>query len=168
MEFAIFPTDKGESVSPYVARVIKLIKEGGYRYQFTPMGTIVEVDRIEEATQLLNRAYSLLEPDCNRVYLVAKMDIRKGKENRMEQKIRSEGVKSSGGEEEGTEKKEENPTEELRESVERTLQLLGKVITETSQQFLVESLKRSLEVLERELSKRDPASKTGSKEGKEG
>ena len=89
MEFAIFPTDKGESVSRYVAPVIKMVQESGYRYQFTPMGTIVEMEEIEEATQLLNRAYRLLEPEANRVYLVAKMDIRKGRGGRIVQKIKS-------------------------------------------------------------------------------
>ncbi|MEO1941645.1 MAG: MTH1187 family thiamine-binding protein [Campylobacterales bacterium] len=89
MEFAIFPTDKGESVSKYVAPVIKIIQESGYPYQFTPMGTIVEVEEIEEATQLLNRAYRVLEPEANRVYIVAKMDIRKRKKGRIIQKIKS-------------------------------------------------------------------------------
>jgi len=42
IEFSIFPTDKGESKSKYVARVIKMIKESGVTYQFTPMSTIIE------------------------------------------------------------------------------------------------------------------------------
>ncbi len=32
MEFAIFPTDKGESVSAYVARAIHIIKQSGHPY----------------------------------------------------------------------------------------------------------------------------------------
>jgi uncharacterized protein (TIGR00106 family) len=98
VEFAIFPTDKGESVSSYVSRVVKMVTESGYPYQFTPMGTIFEVEKMEEATALLNRAYQLLEPDCNRVYLVAKMDIRKGKSNRIVQKVESVKRKIEKGE----------------------------------------------------------------------
>jgi len=88
-EFAMFPTDKGESVSKYVSRIIKMFKESGINFQLTPMGTIFEVENIEEATKIINKAYKELENDCNRVYTVIKMDIRKNKSNRMEQKIKS-------------------------------------------------------------------------------
>ena len=96
VEFAMFPTDKGESVSEYVSRIIKIFKEGDIPYELTPMGTVFEVDRIEEATEVINRAYKLLELDCNRVYTTIKMDIRKGKKNRMKQKI--ESIKKKIGE----------------------------------------------------------------------
>ncbi|QCT94653.1 MTH1187 family thiamine-binding protein [Caminibacter mediatlanticus TB-2] len=89
VEFAMFPTDKGESVSEYVSRIIKMFKESNINYQLTPMGTIFEVDTIEEATNIINNAYKQLERDCNRVYTTIKMDIRKNKNNRMKQKIKS-------------------------------------------------------------------------------
>jgi len=89
VEFAMFPTDKGESVSEYVSRIIKMFKESNINYQLTPMGTIFEVNKIEEATEIINKAYKLLESDCNRVYTVIKMDIRKNKNNRIKQKINS-------------------------------------------------------------------------------
>jgi uncharacterized protein (TIGR00106 family) len=96
VEFAMFPTDKGESVSVYVSRIIKMFKESNIPYELTPMGTVFEVDRLEEATEMINKAYKLLEPDCNRVYTTIKMDIRKGKKNRMKQKI--ESIKKKIGE----------------------------------------------------------------------
>ena len=89
VEFAMFPTDKGESVSAYVSRIMKIFKEKGVVFELTPMGTIFECDTVEEATRVINLAYSVLEPDCNRVYTTIKMDIRKGKNNRMKQKIDS-------------------------------------------------------------------------------
>ncbi len=89
VEFAMFPTDKGESVSPYVARIIKMIDESGVPYKLTPMGTVFETETIAEALKIIEKAYSLLEPDCNRVYCVAKFDIRKGKSGRLVQKIKS-------------------------------------------------------------------------------
>jgi len=89
VEFAMFPTDKGESVSKYVSRIISMFKNSDINYQLTPMGTIFEVTSFEEATQILNRAYKLLESDCNRVYSTVKFDIRKNKDNRMKQKINS-------------------------------------------------------------------------------
>jgi len=89
VEFAMFPTDKGESVSDYVSRIIKMFKESNITYQLTPMGTIFEVEKIEDATNIINNSYKLLEKDCNRIYSVIKMDIRKNKNNRMKQKINS-------------------------------------------------------------------------------
>ena len=89
VEFAMFPTDKGESVSEYVSRIIKMFKDSDIPYELTPMGTVFEVDTIEEATSVINNAYKKLEPDCNRVYTTIKMDIRKNKSNRMKQKIES-------------------------------------------------------------------------------
>jgi len=89
VEFAMFPTDKGESVSAYVSRIMKVFKDNNIDFQLTPMGTIFECETVEDATKVINLAYSVLEPDCNRVYTTIKMDIRKGKSSRMKQKIAS-------------------------------------------------------------------------------
>ncbi|GAB6075505.1 MTH1187 family thiamine-binding protein [Desulfurobacterium crinifex] len=89
VEFSMFPTDKGESVSSYVTRIIKMIDESGIPYKLTSMGTVFETETMDEALELIKKAYQQLEPDCNRVYSVVKFDIRKGKSNRMAQKIKS-------------------------------------------------------------------------------
>jgi len=89
VEFAMFPTDKGESVSPYVSRIIKMIDGSGIPYKLTPMGTVFETESMDEALEIINKAYKQLEKDCSRVYSVVKFDIRKGKSNRLVQKIES-------------------------------------------------------------------------------
>ncbi|MBS4014172.1 MAG: MTH1187 family thiamine-binding protein [Bacteroidetes bacterium] len=89
MEFAMFPTDVGESKSKYVSRIVKMIDESGFSYQLTPMGTIVETESISEVLQLVEKSYSLLEQDSSRVYCTIKLDIRKGTNNRMDRKIES-------------------------------------------------------------------------------
>jgi uncharacterized protein (TIGR00106 family) len=89
LEFAMFPTDKGESVSAYVSRIIKAIDESGVSYQLTPMGTIIEVETLDEALAIIKESYGRLEPDCGRVYSSLKLDIRKGKGGRLKQKIAS-------------------------------------------------------------------------------
>jgi len=89
MEFAMFPTDKGESVSPYVSKVIKMIDESGHNYKLTPMGTIVEAESMEEILEVVNKAYKLLEPDCKRVYSTIKLDIRQGASNCLEGKVKA-------------------------------------------------------------------------------
>jgi uncharacterized protein (TIGR00106 family) len=89
MEFAMFPTDKGESISEYVSRILKIIDEEGHTYTLTAMGTIVEVDKLDDAMKIVKRAYEQLERDCNRVYSTIKLDVRKGKGGRLKQKIES-------------------------------------------------------------------------------
>ncbi len=89
LEFAMFPTDKTESVSIYVSRIIKYLDNSGTKYQLTSMGTIVETETLEEALEIIKESYYLLEKDCNRVYSSFKIDIRKNLDNRMQQKIDS-------------------------------------------------------------------------------
>ena len=89
MEFAIFPTDKGESVSEYVSKVIKMIDDSGIKYQLTPMGTIIESQTLQEALDMIEKSYKVLEPYSNRVYATVKFDIRKNRTNAMTSKIES-------------------------------------------------------------------------------
>ena len=86
LELTMFPTDRGESVSTYVGRIIEMIDRRGRDYRLTPMGTIMEFDELEEALKTVTDAYNLLEPDCNRVYATVKLDIRKGKGGRLTRK----------------------------------------------------------------------------------
>jgi len=89
MNFAMFPTDKGDSVSQYVYKIIKHIRRTGYTNQLTAMGTLVETETLHEATALIEETYKILEEDCERVYVTISIDIRKGKLGRIESKIRS-------------------------------------------------------------------------------
>ena len=89
LEFAMFPTDKGESVSSYVSRIIKMIKESGVSYQLTPMGTIIETETMQEALDIVMKSYEQLEPDCDRIYSGLTFDIRKAKGDRIHKKIKS-------------------------------------------------------------------------------
>lgn len=89
MEFSMFPTDKGESVSQYVSEVIRMIRESGLDYRLTPMGTVIETDAMEEALEMLRKAHALLDKESRRIYCSAKFDIRKGISNRLDGKIAS-------------------------------------------------------------------------------
>lgn len=89
VQFAMFPTDKGVSVSPYVSRIIEMIRSEELNHQLTPMATIVETETLDEALEVIKKAYRLLEPDCSRVYLSANFDIKAGQMGRMEQKVKS-------------------------------------------------------------------------------
>ena len=89
LEFAMFPTDKGESVSSYVSRIIDMIDRSGISYQLTPMGTIIECDKMDEALEVVKKAYECLEDDCSRIYSSMNFDIRKEKSSRLQGKIAS-------------------------------------------------------------------------------
>jgi len=88
VEFSIFPLDKGESLSPYVARVLRTIQDSGLRYELNPMGTCVEGEW-NEVMALVDRCFQELEKDCNRINLSLKADFRKGPSGRMKSKVKS-------------------------------------------------------------------------------
>lgn len=84
-EFAMFPTDKGESVSIYVAQVIDCIDKSGLNYQLTPMGTIIE-GTWEEVMSTITACFKVLEPQSDRINTSIKIDYRKTENSRMRSK----------------------------------------------------------------------------------
>jgi uncharacterized protein (TIGR00106 family) len=88
IEFSIFPMDKGESLSPYVARALKMIQNSGLPYEMNPMGTCVEGEW-SEVMALVDQCFQELEKDCNRINLSLKADYRKGLSGRMKSKVKS-------------------------------------------------------------------------------
>jgi uncharacterized protein (TIGR00106 family) len=88
-ELSIFPLGKGESLSPYVARAVSVIKESGLPHRLGPMGTSIEGEW-DQILAVMDRCKEVLQEDCDRVYMVLKADIRKdGGESRLEEKVRS-------------------------------------------------------------------------------
>jgi len=89
MEFAIFPLDKGKSVSKEVASVIAMIEESGYHFELTPMGTIIETETVAEALAIVEQAALILDTDCERIYSTIKLDIKKGAHDMLHEKVQS-------------------------------------------------------------------------------
>jgi len=87
-ELSIFPLDKGESVSLYVSEAVKIIEASGLDHQLGPMGTCFEGDW-DEVFNVAKECMDAMKNDCNRVYMVLKVDFRAGKDNRMKEKIAS-------------------------------------------------------------------------------
>jgi uncharacterized protein (TIGR00106 family) len=79
MNYAMFPTDKGSSVSEYVSKIVKMISESGYDYKLTAMGTIVETETLEQALDIVSKSYELLKNDSQRVYSTVSFDIQTNK-----------------------------------------------------------------------------------------
>ncbi|OHE25646.1 MAG: hypothetical protein A3J94_15925 [Syntrophus sp. RIFOXYC2_FULL_54_9] len=88
IHFSIFPTDKGTSVSPYVARSIRIIRESGLPYKLGPMSTAIEGEW-GTVIKVVEKCFQELQKDSGRIYMTLQMDYRAGAENRIEGKIRS-------------------------------------------------------------------------------
>ncbi len=89
IDFTIFPTDKnGQSLSPYVARVINIIEKSGLPYELGPMGTCIEGEW-REVMDVVDACYRELEKDSDRIYLTIKADCKQNRKNGMADKVRS-------------------------------------------------------------------------------
>ncbi len=88
LEFSMSPFGKGESLSPYVSRILNVVDKSGVSYKLTPMGTILEGEWAE-VMEVVTNCYKELEKDCNRISTNIRIDYRKGSASRMQQKIKS-------------------------------------------------------------------------------
>ncbi len=88
VNFAMFPTDSGTSVSEFVSKIVQMVDHSGLPYKLNPMGTTYETETMAQALEILNKAYEILK-DHERVYCVVNFDIQKDKSNRISSKIES-------------------------------------------------------------------------------
>ena len=86
LEFSMSPLDKGESLSPYVSRIIEIVDKSGVNHRLTAMGTILEGE-YDEVMSVVRDCFKELREDCNRISVNLKMDYRKGPQSRMDSKI---------------------------------------------------------------------------------
>lgn len=104
MDFSLTPLDKGQSVSPYVARSLEIVDRSGLDYRLHAMGTIVEGE-LHQVLDVLKQCMEALAADCDRITCSAKFDYRKGHQGRLVSKVTSveqklgRTLRSSQGEE---------------------------------------------------------------------
>ena len=87
-EFSIWPMDKGESVSPYVARALDIVDKSGLPYKLGPLGTCIEGEW-HEVMAVIEKCYEELARDSNRVTCTIKCDWRRGKSGALDSKVKS-------------------------------------------------------------------------------
>ncbi|MGC8936872.1 MAG: MTH1187 family thiamine-binding protein [Candidatus Methanomethylicaceae archaeon] len=89
LEFSVVPVGTGStSVSEYVAKACKVIESSGARYMITPMGTVIEADSVEKALDIVRKVHeAVFEAGAKRVITTIKIDDRRDKERRMEDKV---------------------------------------------------------------------------------
>jgi uncharacterized protein (TIGR00106 family) len=88
LEFSMYPTDKGESVSQYVSRSLEIIDDSGLDYRLGPMGTCLEGE-IDQVLDVVRQCFDRMSQDCDRIACIVKMDWRRGKSGRLTGKIDS-------------------------------------------------------------------------------
>jgi uncharacterized protein (TIGR00106 family) len=88
LEFSMYPTDQGESVSDFVKRSLEIIDDSGLDYRLGPMGTTVEGE-IDQVLDVVRQCFERMSTDCNRIACVMKMDWRRGKSGRLNAKVDS-------------------------------------------------------------------------------
>lgn len=94
-DFSIYPMDKGnQSLSPYVAKAVTIIKESGLAYKLGPMGTAIE-GNWDQVMAVVNQCYRALEPDSERIFINLKVDAKKGRTDGLTGKVASVKEKTS-------------------------------------------------------------------------
>ena len=88
IQFSIFPTGSGESVSGEVSKVIDIIDRSGLSYKISSMSTVIEGEW-EKIIPIINECRLKLKENNSRVYMVLTMDDRAGAEGRIKGKIES-------------------------------------------------------------------------------
>jgi uncharacterized protein (TIGR00106 family) len=87
-EFSIIPIGIGSSVGDQIAEVLKIVDASGLPYRINPMGTVVEGEW-DEIMKLIKKCHETVLNTGERVITAISIDDRKGKPNRIEEKIKS-------------------------------------------------------------------------------
>ncbi len=87
-EFSVVPLGAGASISPQVARILRIVMDSGVKYKANPMGTVLEGEW-NEVMAVIAKCHAEMRKDSERVLTSITIDDRKGKENRIERKLES-------------------------------------------------------------------------------
>ena len=88
VEFSVVPIGSGVSVSPQIARVLKIVAESGVNYKANPMGTVLEGDW-DSVMAVVKKCHDAVMKDAERALTRITIDDRKGMEARIEKKLAS-------------------------------------------------------------------------------
>ena len=88
LELAIFPNDKGTSLSPYVARCMDIIDKSGLTYQFSAMSTTIEGEW-DDVMKVVGDCFKALAKDCDRISVMTRVDYLAGIQSRLKSKVQS-------------------------------------------------------------------------------
>ncbi|MEW6068872.1 MAG: MTH1187 family thiamine-binding protein [Nitrospirota bacterium] len=87
-EFSIIPLGVGSSIGDQLAEVLKIVDASGIPYKVNPMGTVVEGEW-DEIMKLVKKCHQVIMKSGDRVITTISIDDRKGKPNRIDEKVKS-------------------------------------------------------------------------------
>jgi len=87
-EFSVVPLGKGVSISPVVARVLKIVAESGISYKANPMGTVLEGEW-DQVIAVIKECHQEVMKDADRAVTSIKIDDRKREGGRIDKKLES-------------------------------------------------------------------------------
>lgn len=88
VEFSIIPIGIGSSIGDQLAEVLKIIDVSGLPYKVNPMGTVIEGEW-DDIMKLVKKCHRTVMESGERVLTTIIIDDRKGKPNRIEEKVKS-------------------------------------------------------------------------------
>ena len=92
VEFSVVPIGTGVSISPQIAKVLKIVADSGIPYKANPMGTVLEGEW-DKVMGLVKKCHDEIRKDAERVLTSITIDDRSGKEQRIEKKLESVELK---------------------------------------------------------------------------
>ena len=87
-EFTIIPVGVGESISPYVAECLKIVRTSGLRHELTATCTIVEGE-LDEVMRTILECHRKVRSMSPRVVTSIRIDDREGESDAIEREVSS-------------------------------------------------------------------------------
>ncbi|MBI4654670.1 MAG: MTH1187 family thiamine-binding protein [Nitrospirae bacterium] len=88
VEFSIIPVGVGSSIGDQLAKVLETVDASGLPYKVNPMGTVIEGEW-DEVIRLIRKCHNTVMKDSERALTIISIDDRKGKPNRIDEKVKS-------------------------------------------------------------------------------
>jgi uncharacterized protein (TIGR00106 family) len=88
IEFSIIPIGVGSSLGDQLAEVLKIVDASGLPYKINPMGTVIEGEW-DEIMKLIKKCHNTVMKTGERAITTISIDDRKGKPNRIDEKVKS-------------------------------------------------------------------------------
>jgi uncharacterized protein (TIGR00106 family) len=87
-EFSIVPVGVGSSVGDQLAEVLRIVDASGLPYKINPMGTVIEGEW-DDVMGLVRKCHLAVMKTGERAVTTISIDDRKGKPNRLDEKVQS-------------------------------------------------------------------------------
>lgn len=88
VEFSVIPIGTGPSISPLIAKALKIVAESGVPYRANPMGTVIEGEW-DQVMGIVRRCHEEVMKGSGRVLTTITIDDRPDRTDRLVKKIES-------------------------------------------------------------------------------